>query len=159
MAVLEEQGELGQQHRGEIGPPLVDRFAGLVADEHRVHPQVALQLGRRVGGLFADRERLADLHVIHVGRAADEGRQQLLRHAAVSRQKDAVARLDLAHGIVGRGDLAVIDILPAHALTSRSNWPARRRSSSLLRWMVTAFARPGSASIAWSMPRATTRWI
>ena len=47
MAVLEEQGEFGEHHRGEVGPPLVDRPAHIGADEHGIDAQMPVHFEGR----------------------------------------------------------------------------------------------------------------
>ena len=111
MAVLEQQGKFRQQHRGEIGPPLVDGLADVGADEHGVDPQVPRHLrGGIVAG--ADGQGMADLDIPQMRRPFDQGLQQLQRHRGVAGQEYPVAGFDRLHRLVRGGDAGLVSFLP-----------------------------------------------
>ena len=60
--VFEQQRKFRKQHRREVGAPFLHRFADVVADEQRIHPQMPFHFRVHIIG-GADRQRLADLHV------------------------------------------------------------------------------------------------
>ena len=86
--LFEQQRVFRQQYGRVVRSSIPHRLADIVADEHRVGAQVALQF-RRIPGGRADRQRLRDLHVLELRSMGHKCIGERTRDAAVAGQEYA----------------------------------------------------------------------
>ena len=129
--LLQDGGDLREEHGGEIGPALRGGGPGGGPQEKAIVVEVAVILGLAVLCL-AHGHHVDDLHVFILVGVGHHGIQNVGRLAGGVGHHDAVARLDAADGLFRRAAVFLVPGFPIHMgflLLSPGRGPGRVASS------------------------------
>jgi hypothetical protein len=107
-AAVDQLSEVAQMHGDPVGASGIDRRAVVGAGEPALVPHALAAGAARLNDVVfgaqvierAEREQMGDAHVLQLGAAAIEGRQQVQRNGAVGVHVDMVARANLGRGVI-----------------------------------------------------------